>query len=80
MNVRPLVEKRPIFAEDLDPIVAAVGNVDTVLCIDGDIVNQIKLPRAIAFSTPFREVFSTFIKFHDTGVVVAIRHIGLWCK
>src|SRR5579862_1786871 len=64
--------ERAIVIEDLDALVAAVGDVDVALSIDSDAVRRIELAVLRAFGAPGLEERSVLRELGDASIAVAV--------
>src|SRR5260370_3556550 len=72
-----LAEEFPVGVEDLDAAIAAIGDVDIVLRVDGDAVRRVELAGLVAGLAPGLEPVAVLIGFADARIDVAIADVGI---
>jgi len=75
-----LAKEFSIDVEDLDAAVAAIGDVNVVVPIDGDAVRSVELAGLVAGFTPEPEPVAVFVDFGDARIDVAVADVGVACR
>src|SRR4051812_7157908 len=66
-----------VAIEDLNAVVAAIGDVDVVLPIDGNVVRRVELPRLAAPRAPRLDPVAVFIELGDARIRVAVADVDV---
>ena len=74
---RELAEKFSTGVEDLDAAVATIGDVDVVVCIDGDAVRGVELAWLVTRFAPGLEPIAVLVDFGDARIHVAVADVGV---
>ena len=69
-----------IGVEDLDAAVAAIGDVNVVVRIDGDTVRGVELAGLVAWFAPGLEPVPVLVDFGDARIDVAVADVGVACR
>src|SRR5882762_8168122 len=72
-----LAEEFSIGVEYLDAAIAAIGDVDIVLCVDGDAVRNVELAGLVAGFAPGFEPNAVLVGFGDAGIDIAVADISV---
>ena len=72
-----LAEKFSVGLEDLDAAIAAVGDVDIILRVDGDAVRGVEPAGLVAGFAKRFEPVAIFVGFGDAGIDVAVADVGV---
>ena len=71
-DVRPHVEKLPIFVEHLDAAVCSIGNIDAPVLVDRHRVHRVELAGAGARCSPRQEELSIPVELDHARVRVSV--------
>src|SRR5882724_10030543 len=72
----PLIEVLPVRVEDLNALVASIGNVHSSLSVDRNVVYlHLELPVAGSFGAPGEQSLAVLVELDDARIGVPVGHV-----
>ena len=71
-DIRPHVEELPIFVENLNTAVPAIGDIQAAILVDCNRVHRVELAGPGARRSPRHEILSVFVELDHASVRVAV--------